>query len=142
LVLPNPPTTAGSCYAGSEASELLETVTVYNEGLNTTNWLVTAPSATGTANVIHCGPGWALNGGTGGSVCVATYPIGTPITLTATQPAGSTGTFGGWSSNCTTISPNPSTATGPNTCTITPDNPPFSATNPANTNITVGAIFN
>jgi hypothetical protein len=89
---------AGSCYYGSEASALLSTVTVYNEGLNNTNWLVTAPSATGTQNVIHCGPGWT---GTGGSVCVATYPKGTPVTLTA--PAGA-GKFGGWSSNCV---PNP-----------------------------------
>jgi hypothetical protein len=109
-------------------------VTVYNEGLNTTNWLVTAPSATGTPNVIYCGAGAGKN-----SVCVATYPIGAAITLTA--PAGA-GAFGGWSSSCTTISPNPSTATGPNTCTIIPDTPPFSDTNPANTNITVGAIFN
>ncbi|HMD77865.1 MAG TPA: hypothetical protein VKG86_10875 [Terracidiphilus sp.] len=131
LVLPNPPTTPGSCFPGSEASELLSTVTVYNEGLNTTNWLVTAPSATGTVNVIHCGPGWTLNGGTGGSVCVATYPIGTPITLTATQSAGSTGTFGGWSSNCTP-NPNPPTAAGPNTCTLMP----------TTYNETVGAIFN
>jgi hypothetical protein len=110
----------GSCYPGSQASALLSTVTIYNEGVNTTNWLVTAPSATGTQNVIHCGPGWT---GAGGSVCVATYPIGTPITITATQPTG-TGTFGGWSSTCTiapaTINPNPSTAAGPNTCTLTP----------------------
>ena len=56
LVLPTP-TTAGSCYPGSQASSLLSTLTVYNEGLNTTNWLVTAPSATGTPNVLHCGPG-------------------------------------------------------------------------------------
>jgi hypothetical protein len=100
--------------------------------VNTTNWVVTAPSATGTANVIHCGPGWT---GSGGSVCVATYPIGTPITITATQPTG-TGTFGGWSWNCLppqgSINPNPSTAAGPNTCTLTP----------TNTNETVGVIFN
>jgi hypothetical protein len=129
---------AGSCFPGSQASALLSTVTVYNEGLNTTNWLVTASSATGTPNVIHCGPGWT---GTGGSVCVATYPVSTPsqpvtIILTATQPAGSTGTFGGWSSNCTTspnsISPNPSTASGINTCTITV----------TTSSETVGVIFN
>jgi hypothetical protein len=88
LVPPDLPVTYGSCFPGSEASSLLSTITVYNEGLNTTNWLVTAPSATGTADVIHCGPGWT---GTGGSVCVATYPIGTPPT-----------------------------AAGPNTCTIIP----------------------
>jgi len=125
LVPPDLPVTYGSCFPGSEASSLLSTITVYNEGLNTTNWLVTAPSATGTADVIHCGPGWT---GTGGSVCVATYPIGTPVILTA--PAG-TGAFGGWSSNCTP-SPNPPTAAGPNTCTIIP----------TTSNETVGAIFN
>jgi len=128
LVLPCPtctPPVAGSCFPGSQASELLSTVTVYNEGLNTTNWVVTAPSATGTANVIHCGPGWA---GAGGSVCVATYPIGVPITLTA--PAGA-GKFGGWSSNCTPV-PNPPTEAGPNQCILTP----------TTYNETVGAIFN
>jgi hypothetical protein len=131
LVLPNPPLVAGSCYVGSEAPALLSTVTVYNEGLNTTNWLVTAPSATGTPNVIHCGPGSAA-AGLGGSVCTATYPINGSVKLTATQPAGAAGTFGGWSSSCTTINPNPSTAAGPNTCTL-----------PVTTlNQSVGAIFN
>jgi hypothetical protein len=123
---------AGSCFPGSQASALLSTVTVYNEGLNTTNWEITAPSATGTPNVIHCGPGWALNGGTGGSVCVATYPIGYAPVLTA--PAGA-GAFGGWSDNCMP-NPNPPTAGGPNQCTVII--PP----NTAPTNITVGAIFN
>lgn len=128
LVLPNPPLTAGSCFPGSQAAALLATVTVYNEGLNTTNWEVTAPSATGTANVIHCGPGWT---GAGGSVCVATYPVGTTVTLTAPDTGAK---FGGWSSSCTTVSPSPSSQAGPNTCsfTITDSNP----------NITIGAIFN
>ncbi len=120
---------AGSCFPGSQASALLSTVTVYNEGLNTTTWLVTAPSATNTPNVIHCGPGWT---GTGGSVCVATYPIGFAPVLTA--PAG-TGAFGGWSGNCIP-NPNPPTAGGPNTCTVIIP----AGTEP--TNITVGAIFN
>jgi hypothetical protein len=140
LVLPDftsDPPVAGSCYpAGvtsggvpypsSAGSALLSTLTVYNMGLNTTNWEVTAPSATGTPDVLHCGPGWSLNGGAGGSVCTATYPVGTAVTLTA--PAGA-GAFGGWSSNCPvngTIS-----ATGPNTCIVT-----------LNTDDTVGAIFN
>jgi hypothetical protein len=137
LVKPTP-TDYGSCYPGSQAPALLETITVYNEGLNTTDWLVTAPSATGTPNVIHCGPGWALGGGAGGSVCVATYPIGATVILTATQPSGSTGTFGGWSSSCTP-NPNPPTAAGPNTCTVIPT---YLNTGDAPTNITVGAIFN
>lgn len=125
-VLPNPPLTPGSCFPGSQSAALLATLTVYNEGPNTTNWEVTAPSATGTANVLHCGPGWALNGGTGGSVCTATYPVGTTITLTAPKTGAA---FGGWTSNCTgqgTI-----TAAGPNTCTVS-----------LTTNDTVGAVFN
>ncbi len=127
LVLPNPngnPPTPGSCFA--QAPALLATLTVYNEGLNTTNWLVTAPSATGTSNVLHCGPGWPLTGGTGGSVCVATYPVGTTVTLTA-PAAGAL--FGGWSYNC--VNTAPVTAGGPNSCTVT-----------LTTNDTVGAIFN
>jgi hypothetical protein len=140
LVLPNPngnPPTPGSCFPGSEASGLLVTLTVYNEGLNTANWLVTAPSATNTPNVIHCGPGWAKNGNTGGSVCTATYPLGTTVTLTA--PAQSGVAFGGWSYNCSTISPNPSTAAGPNSCTITLGNAPNGTDN---SNVTIGAVFN
>jgi uncharacterized protein YjdB len=124
LVLPTP-TTAGSCFPGSEASALLSTLTVYNEGLNTTGWLVTAPSATGTPDVLHCGPG-SSGAGLGGSVCVATYPVGTTVTLTA--PAGA-GAFGGWSYNC--IPTSAVTAGGPNTCQVTLT---FSDT--------VGAIFN
>jgi hypothetical protein len=122
LVLPTP-TSAGSCY--NTAAALLATLTVYNEGLDTTNWLVTAPSATGTPDVLHCGPGSAT-AGFGGSVCVATYPVGTTVTLTA--PAG-TGNFGGWSYNCT--AQGNITAAGPNSCTVT-----------LTTNDTVGAIFN
>jgi hypothetical protein len=143
LTAPTGPDT-GTCYPGSQANGLLVTLTVYNEGLDTTNWLVTAPSATGTANVIHCGPGWALNlppNNTGGSVCTATYPIGTTVILTASQePAGSTGTFGGWSYNC---APQQAvTAGGPNTCAIV-----LGVTNNSNpllntSNVTVGAIFN
>jgi hypothetical protein len=124
LVLPTP-TTAGSCYPGSQSSSLLSTLTIYNEGLNTTNWLVLAPSSTGTPNVIHCGPG-SVGDGLGGSVCVATYPVGTTVTLTA--PAGQ-GAFGGWSYNCTPTGA--VTAAGPNTCNVT-----------VTFNDTVGAIFN
>jgi hypothetical protein len=120
---------------------LLVTLTIYNEGLNTTNWLVTAPSATNTPNVIHCGPGWAKNGNLGGSVCTATYPINTQVTLTA--PAQSGVNFGGWSYNCLppngTISPITSTAAGPNTCTIMLGNAPNGTDN---SNVTIGAIFN
>jgi hypothetical protein len=129
LVLPNPagnPPTPGSCYPGTQVPGLLATLTVYNEGLNTTNWEVTAASATGTPNVLHCGPGWALNGGAGGSVCTATYPIGATVTLTAPKTGAN---FGGWTFNCNgqgTV-----TAVGPNTCTVT-----------LTTNDSVGAIFN
>jgi hypothetical protein len=125
---PNGPT-AGTCYPGSQASALLSTVTVYNEGLNNTNWLVTAPSATGTLNVIHCGPG----AGKGNSVCSATYPVGfTPVLTAPLQPGVN---FGGWSVNCAP-NPNPPIAGVTNTCTVII--PP--GTEP--TNITVGVIFN
>ena len=133
LVLPDPtatPPTPGSCY--QPIPQLLSTLTVYNEGLNPNtpeaggNWLVTAPSATGTPAVINCGPA----AGTGNSVCTATYPLNTTVTLTAPQQTGVK--FGGWSSNCTIIVPNPSSQTGPNTCTI----------NLSTSDATVGAIFN
>jgi len=106
-----------------QAPSLLATLTVYNEGLNTTNWLVTAPSATGTPNVIDCGPGGAT---AGNSVCVASYPVGTTVTLTAPATGAA---FGGWSYNCTNTGP--ITAAGPNRCTVA-----------LTTNDTVGAIFN
>lgn len=121
LLLPTP-TTPGTCYPGSQTPSLLATLTVYNEGLNTTNWLVTAPSATGTPHVLHCGPGSTF----GGSVCAATYPVGTTVTLTAPATGAA---FGGWSYNC--VNTGPITATGPNSCTVT-----------LTTNDTVGAIFN
>lgn len=137
LVEPNPtatPPVPGSCYPGSQASALLSTLTVYNEGLNTNtvqNWQVTASSDTGTPNVLHCGPGWT---GAGGSVCTATYPVGATVVLTAQG-----GAFGGWSINCTPTDKNGVpltappfwTATGPNYCKVilTSDD-------------TVGAIFN
>jgi len=122
LVLPNPPSTPGSCY--QNIPQLLSTLTVYNEGLNQTGWELTAPSATGTPSVIHCGPGF----GSTSSVCTATYPLGTTVTITA--PAINGVNFGGWSSNCT----NTGTVTqaGPNTCTI----------NLSASDATVGAIFN
>jgi hypothetical protein len=137
LALPNPngdPPTAGSCYSGAPGP-LLATITVYAQGLNTTNWLITAPSATGTANVIHCGPGWAANGNTGGSVCTATYPLNSTVTLTAPAQAGVA--FGGWSNSCTPIAA--INAPGPNSCTITLTPPGGSA---GSFNATVSAVFN
>jgi hypothetical protein len=130
LALPNPngnPPTPGSC--DTATGPLLTTLTVYNEGLNNTGWLITASSATGTPTVLHCGPGWAQNGGTTGSVCSATYPVGATVTLTAPPEAGVA--FGGWSSNCNPITPDPSQAPGTNMCTVS-----------LTTNDTVGAIFN
>lgn len=113
---PSCPDTVGT------GSPLLSTLTIYQRGLNTTNWEITAPSATGTADVLHCGPGWT---GAGGSVCTATYPVGTSVILTS--PAGA-GAFGGWSTNCTptdasgtplTGTAADGTAAGPNYCKLT-----------------------
>jgi hypothetical protein len=127
------PPTLGSC--NEPIPQLLSTLTVYNEGLNPNtpelggNWLVTAPSATGTPAVINCGPG----AGAGKSVCTATYPLltnGVPTRVTLTAPTRPGVKFGGWSSNCTNTGS--ITETGPNTCTIS-----LSASD-----ATVGAIFN
>jgi uncharacterized protein YjdB len=138
-LLPAPPQ-PGTCFLGSQITYPLSTLTIYNEGLNTTSWEVTAPSATGTPDVIHCGPGWSLNGGAGGSVCTASYPSGTTLILTA--PTG-TGQFGGWSSNCAPVVP--INAVGPNSCTITLGDTTATGTagvNQGNSNVSVGAIFN
>lgn len=106
------------------------TVTIYIAGENSTaqGEYVTAPSDTGTPNLIHCGPDWT---GAGGQVCTGTYAYsGTnpPATLTLTEnlPAGSP-YFGGWSSGSGCEEADPQTST---TCTI-----------PLNGNATVGAIF-
>jgi hypothetical protein len=137
LVLPDPtthPPTIGTCF--QNVPQLLTTLTVYNEGLNTTGWLVTAPSATcnpavpATCNpVLTCGPA----AGAGNSVCTATYPLltnGVPTTVTLTAPAETGVKFGGWSSNC--FNTGLVTQPGPNTCTVTL----------STTDATVGAIFN
>jgi hypothetical protein len=130
---PGSPGNPGTC--NQNVPQLLSTLTVYNEGLNPNtpesggNWLVTAPSATGTPAVINCGPG----AGPGNSVCTATYPLftnGVPTAVTLTAPPRNGVAFGGWSSNCTntgTITPG-----GPNTCTI----------NLSASDATVGAVFN
>jgi uncharacterized protein YjdB len=136
------PPTPGSCWTG-QSGPLKATLTIIGEGLNTTNWLITAPSATATPDVIHCGPGWTANGGTGGSVCTGIYPVGTTVILTA--PAQSGVAFGGWTNNCTPSDPagNPLpgpifwTAAGPNYCTVT-----LTSISGGSVNATVGAIFN
>jgi hypothetical protein len=112
----------GNCFAPVSAQ--LATLTVYNAGANSTTWLVTAPSNTGQANLIHCGPG-SEAAGLGAPVCEANYPVGSTVTLTE-SPTGSS--FGGWSANCETAVDVPNTTA---TC-------PVSLT----TNETVGAIFN
>lgn len=124
IVLSNPATftctdpTTKVCDPGP-APVTYATLTVYNEGTNTTDWLVTAPSATGTPDLIHCGPGST----SGGSVCVGTYPAGSTVTL---QESGTN--FNGWSANCDT---SPNTPNLSSTCTVT-----------LTGNDSVGAIFN
>jgi hypothetical protein len=143
----------GSCNSLTIGESLLSTLTVFNTGVNTSNWLVTAPSATGTADVIHCG-GTTEQATQEGSICTASYPDGSVITLTA--PIESGVQFGGWSDTCdppfgatyTSPNPNPSSVTGPNTCTVTmggncTSNPNTGAETCTNSsNVSVGAIFN
>jgi hypothetical protein len=104
------------------------TLTVFIAGANTTPGFVSAPSGTGTADLIHCGPGWT---GSGGQVCTGTYEVGVTVVLKENFPAGST-SFGGWSSGdgvpgvyCQ--EPNLLTST---TCTVT-----------LTGNTSIGAIF-
>lgn len=118
--------TPGSCNPDTIANPLLVTLTVFNAGLNQNDWLITANSATGTADVIHCGP--ASTPTFAGSVCVATYPVGTEVKLTATGTD-----FGGWSSNC--LDTAPILENGTNSCTV-------SLGANGSSNVTVGAIFN
>jgi len=138
----------GTCNALTVSDGLLSTLTVFDAslvstGLNQTNWLITAPSATGTPDVIHCG-GPTEQALPGGSVCEATYPNGTVVTLTA--PAESGVNFGGWSSNCAVTAP--VTTAGPNSCTVVvgggcsfnQQSQTYVCINPAN--ISVGGIFN
>jgi uncharacterized protein YjdB len=159
----------GSCNGKTINNSLLSTLTVFDAnltstGLNQGNWLITALSATSTpanpVTVIHCGPGSL----TGGSVCEATYPNGTPVVLTApAEPATATEpavNFGGWSDNCTPCTLNPDltctpiatppfyTALGPNSCQVVVGADcvynPITATYVCSTssNVSVGAIFN
>ncbi|HEY3628842.1 MAG TPA: Ig-like domain-containing protein [Terracidiphilus sp.] len=139
LVIPDPtthPPTPPSCYYG-QGGPLKATLTVYGEGLNISNWLITAPSATGTPDVIHCGPGWAVDGHTDGSVCVGIYPLltgGQPTTITLTAHGRPGVAFGGWTYNCIAQTV---TETGDNTCTIQ-----LISHDGGSVNATVGAIFN
>jgi len=140
----------GTCNALTIGDGLLSTLTVFNAslsstGLNSANWLLTAPSATGTADVIHCG-GSTEVATPQGSVCEATYPNGSLVTITA--PAESGVNFGGWSSSCLSKNPVTPSATGPNTCTVVvgggctlnTQTQTYVCTNASN--VSVGAIFN
>jgi hypothetical protein len=150
----------GTCNTLTIADSLLSTLTVFNAGVNTTGWLITAPSATGTADVIHCG-GSVEQATLEGSVCEATYPNGTEVILTApAEPTASPAVnFGGWSDGCTpcTLSggvctaiaaPPFYTAAGPNYCKVTVGGDctlnihsgTYTCAN--SSNVAVGAIFN
>jgi hypothetical protein len=152
----------GTCNTLTIADSLLTTLNVFNAGVNTSGWLITANSATGTVDVIHCG-GSVEQATQEGSVCEATYPNGTPVILTATSipavnpvPAVN---FGGWSSSCVpcTLVGNTCTPiaappyyseTGPNWCTVqagggcTLNQNTGAYTCSDQSNVSVGAIFN
>jgi hypothetical protein len=152
----------GECNYLTIGNGLLSTLTVFDAnlnstGLNQTNWLITALSATSTpadqVEVIHCGPGSPA----GGSVCEASYPNGTQVVLTAPAQAGVN--FGGWSDNCVPCTLNPTTlacpitpaptitATGPNSCAVVVGGS-CTLNNQSSTyicdqsNVSVGAVFN
>lgn len=118
------------------------TVTIFIAGEQTaaSGEYVTAPSDTGTPNLIHCGKEYT---GAGGQVCTGTYAVGSTLTLTENLPAGSP-YFGGWStgSGCVDTSTNPPTpltasqlATS-TTCTVS-----VNSTGTLAGNTSVGVIF-
>ncbi|MGD0789607.1 MAG: Ig-like domain-containing protein [Terracidiphilus sp.] len=139
----------GECNYLTVANSLLSTLTVFDAsltstGLNQANWLITAPSATGTPNVIHCG-GTTEQATLQGSVCEATYPNGSVITLTA--PAEPGVNFGGWSDNCLSTNPTTPSAAGPNSCTVVVGgNCSYNSQSATymceSSNVTIGAVFN
>jgi hypothetical protein len=115
------------------------TITVYIEGAQTapSGEYVTAPSDTGTPNLIHCGKEYS---GSGGQVCTGTYEVGSTITLTENLASGSP-YFGGWStgSGCVDSSGNPLSAAQlatSTTCTVS-----VNGTTGLNGNASVGVIF-
>jgi len=97
---------------------------------------VTAPSDTGTKNLIHCGRQWDAVGGTGGQVCTGTYAVGSTVVITENLPTTAPGnaSFGGWStgSGCAEAGnpPNLNILATTQTCTVT-----------LNGNASVGVIF-
>jgi hypothetical protein len=103
------------------------TITVFHAGSNTTTWEISAPSGTGTPNLIHCGPA-----SPNGSVCTGVYETGSTVTLTA-SPTGAG--FGGWSSG--------DGAPGIGCVPVPTPNPPFPATCTVTLtgDTSVGAIF-
>lgn len=127
VVLSNPETftckdsQSGYCDPEYAPSQFV-TITVFNAGPNETTWDITAPSDTGTADLIHCGPGWT---GTGGSVCTGVYAYNPTQTIVLTENS-TANSFGGWNlgSNCE------ETSVYSTTCTVLLDH-----------NQSVGAIF-
>jgi hypothetical protein len=101
------------------ATPQFATVTVFIAGEQTapSGEYVTAPSDTGTPNLIHCGQEYT---GSGGQVCTGTYAVGSQVVLTENLPAGSS-YFGGWSSGsgCAEAQTNPANLATSQTCTIT-----------------------
>jgi uncharacterized protein YjdB len=141
LVLSNPvtftctePGTTPPVCNQAVAPALLATLTVFNAGGNSTNWLITAPSDQGVPNLIHCGPGSAI-AGLGNSVCTGTYAAGTNVTLTASL-AGLplNNTFGGWTANCDNTTDTPNLTA---TCTLPNGSNPTGLVG----NQSVGALF-
>ena len=112
--------TATLSLGAAPGTVILPTLATYMTGSGTgtiTGCVLTGGATTCSQNVINCGTGTNPS-------CTASFPLNSVVTLFA----NTTGHFGGWSSNCITL-------TGP------PPNP-LACTVQLNNNKTVGAIFN
>lgn len=107
---------------GPAEAEPLQAFAVYGPGAGNGHVMGTAVEPDGTSFAIDCAYHGTSSAPGAGSGCSSTLPLGTVVTLRATQEQGTA--FDGWSKNCSFAAGDPST------CSLT-----------INNNGSVGAIF-
>ncbi len=115
------------------------TITVFIAGEQTapSGEYVTAPSDTGTPNLIHCGRESPISGG---QVCTGTYEVGSKITLKENLASGSS-YFGGWSTGSACVDSSGTLLTPAQLATSTTCTVSVNGSGGLAGNISVGVIF-